>query len=93
MAFDPKFARDVLLPLSVHAYTVAGIPHPCESLDTKVFKAVGVIEVDPAKCREVWSRLQSEAARIQRTRRSRQGQRNACLGDGGQPHLWLRRHH
>jgi predicted lipase len=60
MAFDPKFSRDILLPLAVHAYTVAGIPHDCESLDTSKYKVAGIIEVDPAKCKEVWSRLESD---------------------------------
>lgn len=61
MAFDPKFSRDVLLPLAVHAYTVADIPHDCESLNTTVYKIAGIIEVDPATCREVWSRLELQA--------------------------------
>jgi predicted lipase len=60
MAFDPKFSRDVYLPLAVHAYTVAGIPQGCESFDASKYNVAGLIEVDPAKCAEVWSRLQDE---------------------------------
>src|SRR5262252_904854 len=41
MPFDPGFARQTLLPLAVHAYTEAGLPEDCESLDTKVFYIVG----------------------------------------------------
>lgn len=63
MPFDPKFALDVLIPLAVHAYTEADLPRNCESLDKNEYKILGTIEVDPAKCREVWSRL-SEDARI-----------------------------
>ena len=56
MPFHPGFARQTLLPLAVHAYGEAGLPEDCDSLDTKVFNIVGKIEVDPAKCMQVWSR-------------------------------------
>src|SRR5262245_841402 len=60
MPFDPKFALEVLIPLAVHAYTEAGLPTNCESLSGE-YKIVGRIEVDPAKCREVWARLSEDA--------------------------------
>jgi triacylglycerol lipase len=66
MPFDPGFARQTLLPLAVHAYTEAGLPEDCESLDIKVFNIVGKIEVDPARCMQVWSRLESEARQAAR---------------------------
>lgn len=61
MPFDAKVAREVLLPLAVHAYTEADIPRDCESLNTKVFKIVGQIVVDPDTCRAVWARLEEDA--------------------------------
>jgi len=63
MAFDSTFALNTLLPLAVHAYTEADISEECEALDTSTFKIIGKIEVDPAKCAQVWSRLESEAKR------------------------------
>ena len=61
MPFDPAFARETLLPLAVHAYVEAGLPEDCDSLDTNAFRIVGDIEVDPATCMQVWSKLESEA--------------------------------
>ncbi len=60
MDFDLVFTRDVLLPMSMHAYAEAGLPRPCESLDERV-TVVGRIQVDPAKCKEVWDTLQNQA--------------------------------
>jgi triacylglycerol lipase len=64
MDFDADFARDVLLPLAVHAYTIAGLARPCESLKDKGLE-IHPIQVDPDKCKEVWAQLEragSEAA-------------------------------
>jgi hypothetical protein len=59
MSFDPKFTRDVLLPVAVHAYTIAGLPRPCESLDD-TFHVLGTIDVDPETCRQVWLELANQ---------------------------------
>ena len=56
----------MLLPLAVHAYTEAGLPRDCESLDTGAFKVLGAIVVDPATCMQVWLQLQEEARGSQR---------------------------
>jgi len=57
--FDAFFARQTPLPLAIHAYTEAGITEDCESLDLGVFKIAGKIQVDQAKCTEVWARVES----------------------------------
>jgi hypothetical protein len=64
--FDDIFARKFLLPLAVHAYTEANLPEDCESLDANSFIIPGKIGVDPAKCRQVWSRLDNEARKSER---------------------------
>jgi predicted lipase len=61
MDLDLIFARDVLLPIAAHAYTVSGIlPGECDTFDSSKFdyKDKGRIEVDPDTCTEVWARLQ-----------------------------------
>ena len=65
MDLDLIFARDGLLPIAAHAYTVSGIlPGACDTFDSPEFssefdyKDKGRIEVDPETCREVWHQLQ-----------------------------------
>lgn len=68
MEFNFDFTRKVLLPLAAHAYTVAGLPRPCESSfaengqgNSDGFKGLDnprLIQVDPAKCKDVWKKLE-----------------------------------
>jgi triacylglycerol lipase len=67
MDLDLIFARDGLLPIAAHAYTVSGIlPGECDTFDSPEFsskfdyKNKGKIEVDPATCRNVWSELKAQ---------------------------------
>lgn len=65
MNLDLTFARDGLLPIEAHSYTVSGLPEGCDTFDSPEyssefdFRLIGKIQVDPATCQKVWTELQA----------------------------------
>jgi triacylglycerol lipase len=65
MNLDLIFARDGLLPLEAHSYTVSGLPEGCDTFNSPEYfskfdyREKGKIEVDPATCQKVWTELQA----------------------------------
>jgi triacylglycerol lipase len=67
MNLDLIFARDGLLPIAAHAYTVSGIlPQECDTFDSPEFSSSfgfeekGRITVDPDTCKQVWFELREQ---------------------------------
>ena len=65
MNLDLIFARDGLLPLEAHSYTVSGLPEGCDTFNSPEYSSKfdyrekGKIEVDPATCQKVWTESQA----------------------------------